>query len=56
MELRDRNPKPVPVGEGEGRDARARGPDESALLPRSSDRCLLSSGLSLEPERALSVP
>lgn len=44
------------MGEGDGRGIRARGPDESALLPLSSDLCLLSSVRSLDPERALSVP
>lgn len=46
----------VPVGDGDGLGMRARGPEESALLPLSSDLCTLSSIRSLDPERALTVP
>lgn len=42
------------MGEGDGRGIRARGPEESALLPLSTDS--LSSVRSLDPERALTVP
>lgn len=47
---------PTPVGEGDGLGTLRRGPDESALLPLSSDLCTLSSIRSLDPERALDVP
>lgn len=46
----------APVGEGDGLGMLRRGPDESALLPLSSDLCTLSSVRSLDPERALEAP
>lgn len=43
------------MGDGDGLGMRARGPEESALLPLSSDLWLLSPIRSLDPERALTV-
>lgn len=43
------------MGEGDGLGMRACGPEESALLPLSSDLWLLFSIRSLDPERALTV-
>lgn len=49
-------PPLLPVGDGDGLGIQARGPEESALLPLSSDLSALFSGRSLDPERARAAP